>query len=130
VQYRWQCSRPPLHVQTPEMWTQLASTCAPDEASARRYDTHVGDFKHKGLSVGTIVTRCNVTLPHFGPGSHRRLEVRYRDQDGHGLDQQVRVMLTQYDQNGLQRVVAEADSSRVLFYLVSIRRCRYLTTTI
>lgn len=98
----------------PELWTQTASTCTPDEDSVGRYDVHVGDFKHERAAVGQIVTRCNVTMPQMGSGRPQQLDIRYRDQDGLGSRQRVRVRLMQYDINGRQVVVASFDSNQHL----------------
>lgn len=98
----------------PEVWTQTASTCTPDEDSFGRFDVHVGDFKHKRAATGQIVTRCNVTMPRMGSARPQRLELNYRDQDGRGTRQRVTVRLLRYDVNGRQFTIASFDSNQHL----------------
>lgn len=111
---------------TPTVWTHTASSCVPDDASIGRYDTHVSDIKHKGTSLGQIVTRCNVeNLPAFGAGGTPKIEVVLRDQDGHGNAQRATVTLVRAHDDGTTTPVVTVDSNNYLGSSLTKKRTVY-----
>lgn len=83
-----------------------------NEESLGRYDSHLGDFKHKTGFTGQIVARCNiVNLPQFGAGEFSLLEVSYRHQDGSGSKYRVVAELKRASSTGQHPTVATFDSN-------------------
>jgi hypothetical protein len=106
---------------SPTLWTQVASSCTPDEASAGKFDTHTADFKHKGSATGQIVTRCNVGTVRRETGEAQpapvSMYVVYRDQDGERNGERVIVKLIRANTNGTTSTMATFDSNSVHFLI-------------
>ena len=97
-------------------WVAVATTCAPDETSAGKFEADFGRFQFRGNNTGSVDARCNVTnpqdsltSPNPGWGS---LEISYDDPDGSLNDSQVSVTLRRVDKfTGNSFLLATFDSN-------------------
>lgn len=80
-------------------WTQVASACTPDEDSID-YQMGGAGVSFPGSVTGEITLRCNITNVMDLDFPWNTLEVVYRDPDGSGTTNQVKVTLHKVGLNG------------------------------
>ncbi|MBM4259273.1 MAG: hypothetical protein FJ147_25655 [Deltaproteobacteria bacterium] len=91
-------------------WTHTASACTPDESSID-YQMGGASVSFPGSITGEITLRCNITNimdPNFP--SWNTLEVVYRDPDGSGAANRVRVTLHKVGLNGTAENLTPSNS--------------------